>query len=148
MVGARTAALDNPKLNDRFGFGKNPVRVLIDRDLSVPQHIHLFSDGEHTLVFTGKEAVSNAAVTYIQVDFSEKLAAQILTELYKRGIQSVMIEGGLNTLLHFITTDLWDEARIFIAPLMLGGGTSAPAVTGKLISVTDIGEVQLHVLYR
>jgi diaminohydroxyphosphoribosylaminopyrimidine deaminase/5-amino-6-(5-phosphoribosylamino)uracil reductase len=46
--------------------------------------------------------------------------------LYKRGIQSLMVEGGARLLQHFIDEGLWDEARVEIAPFCLGRGVSVP----------------------
>ena len=56
---------------------------------------------------------------------------QILVDLYKRGIQSLMVEGGAQLLQHFIETGLWDEARVEIAPFVLGNGILAPKMRGE-----------------
>lgn len=51
LAGAVTAATDNPSLDTRFWFGKNPLRVLLDGAGSVPLSTSLLSDARETLVF-------------------------------------------------------------------------------------------------
>ena len=51
---------------------------------------------------------------------------QILADLYKRGVQSLLVEGGAQLLQHFIDEGLWDEARIEVAPFFLEKGVPAP----------------------
>jgi diaminohydroxyphosphoribosylaminopyrimidine deaminase/5-amino-6-(5-phosphoribosylamino)uracil reductase len=57
MVGTRTALTDNPRLTVRLVKGKNPVRVVIDRRLKIPQTYHLFNDEAQTLVFFDKQEI-------------------------------------------------------------------------------------------
>lgn len=55
LVGRRTALLDNPSLTVREWYGQNPLRLVIDRQLTLPSHLHLFDGSTPTLVFTEKE---------------------------------------------------------------------------------------------
>ncbi|WP_426335581.1 RibD family protein, partial [Pandoraea pneumonica] len=52
MVGTRTALLDNPALTVRNWYGHNPVRIVMDRNHSLPQTSHLSDNSVSTLVFT------------------------------------------------------------------------------------------------
>lgn len=126
LVGTRTAALDNPSLTVRAWQGRNPLRVVFDRTLSLPTDLNLFSDGAaRTVLFTAPER---------QAEASERFAGseQVAVESYEtlndmlgtlRGkpyeVQSLIVEGGRQVLESFIGAGLWDEARIFTSPLSL-----------------------------
>ncbi|HEY4789559.1 MAG TPA: bifunctional diaminohydroxyphosphoribosylaminopyrimidine deaminase/5-amino-6-(5-phosphoribosylamino)uracil reductase RibD [Bacteroidales bacterium] len=138
MVGTNTAFLDNPKLNVRDWPGRQPVRILVDRSLRLPQNLHLFDGSIPTLVFTLKEVEEdeNPAVEFVTIPFDEYLPEHILGELYRRQIQSVIIEGGTKLITSFVEANLWDEARVFTGNKYFTNGVVAP-VTGKSPSVTE-----------
>ena len=112
MVGTRTALLDNPKLVACLAAGKNPVRIVIDRALKIPKTFNLFDEKAKTLIFTEQNAVSYNNIEYIKIDFSKNILPQILDELYRQNLLSVIVEGGTELLNSFISQHLWDEARI------------------------------------
>lgn len=149
MVGTKTALLDNPKLNVREWRGKSPARVVLDRNLSLPADLDLFKACEgHTLVFTEKEQDSKQGIEYIKVTFNEFLIKHVLDELYKRSIQSLIVEGGTVLLNSFISAGLWDEARIFTSIKEFGKGLKAPEIKGSLISSTRIETDNLKLIYN
>ena len=132
LVGTNTALNDNPKLNVRHWAGKNPVRLVLDRNLKIPTTYHLYDGSVKTLILTEKEQqATDKNLIYEQVDFSDKLPEQICTLLYKHTIQSVLIEGGSQTLQTFIDAKLWDEARIFVGDVMFEKGIKAPVIKGE-----------------
>ena len=71
----------------------------------------------------------------------------ILEELYKQNIQSVIIEGGSKTLQSFIDTNMWDEARIFTTNKELTDGVKSPNIEGKIISEKEIGGDRIRNYY-
>ena len=70
-------------------------------------------------------------MTYIPITRKKDLVPQILTELYKQKIQSLVIEGGAQILQTFIDSNVWDEAIIIKAPHQLTQGIKAPTLVGK-----------------
>jgi diaminohydroxyphosphoribosylaminopyrimidine deaminase/5-amino-6-(5-phosphoribosylamino)uracil reductase len=110
MVGTKTVLMDNPTLTTRLWEGPNPLRVTIDRNGVLPDFIHLKDGKVPTVIYNTGDL------------------RQILADLYKRGVQSLMVEGGAQLLQHFIDEGLWDEARVEVAPFCLGSGVSAPNV--------------------
>ena len=76
---------------------------------------------------------------------SEKLLFFILNFLYKKNIQSLIIEGGATLLNWFIKLNLWDEARVFIGPKKLKKGLEAPSLKslGKGQSQELVGDDKL-----
>lgn len=127
MVGANTVLRDNPQLTARSWRGSNPLRVVYDRELTLPADAALFDAAAPTLVFTHAIPTGGYAPNVEVVTIgTEDVEQQQLAELYKRGIQSVMVEGGGKLLNSFISKGLWDEARIFTGYQKLNGGVKAP----------------------
>ena len=90
MVGRRTALLDNPSLTVRLWPGESPLRVVLDRELSLSETLHLFDGTVPTLVFTARtDNPQRIGVEYVTLDFDQPVIPQILTELYTRRIQSI-----------------------------------------------------------
>jgi len=131
MVGTNTALADNPMLNVRRWNGRQPVRLVLDRHLRLPDSLHLFDGSQPTWVFTEKQQTDTPQATYINVPFDHQLPHHILDCLYQRKITSVLIEGGAQLLQTFIDAGLWDEARIFSGKTCFGDGVKAPKLPYK-----------------
>jgi diaminohydroxyphosphoribosylaminopyrimidine deaminase/5-amino-6-(5-phosphoribosylamino)uracil reductase len=125
LVGTNTARLDNPSLTVRHWVGASPVRVLIDRRLSVPASHHLLDGCVQTLVFTEKEQADGNNVEYIRLNPNDEVIPQILHSLYERRLYSLLVEGGACLHRSFLEAGLWDELQIETAPVHLGGGVKA-----------------------
>lgn len=126
LVGRRTALLDNPSLTIRDWHGKAPLRLVLDKDLSLPSTLHLFDGSVPTIVFTGKEKESYNNVEYIRLDFSTSILPQMMEVLFARNIQSLLVEGGSQLLQSFLDENMWDEIFVEEAPLTLQDGVKAP----------------------
>ena len=120
LVGTQTVIDDNPKLNVRDWIGKNPVRFVLDQNNRIPRESHIFDNQAKTIVLSSAE-----------IDFSRNIAIQIGDFLFKNNIQSVLIEGGKQTIQTFIDTNLWDEARVFRGNLFFENGTKAPILQSE-----------------
>lgn len=136
LVGTNTAVADNPKLNTRLWHGKNPVRVVIDRNLRIPENSHLLDGSIKTIVFSeGKPTeIYPENVIFEYLDFEKEIAAQICEILFRHNLQSMIVEGGRKTLQTFIDAGLWDEARVFTGNLQFKNGIKAPNFSERLIS--------------
>ncbi|MEE1944287.1 bifunctional diaminohydroxyphosphoribosylaminopyrimidine deaminase/5-amino-6-(5-phosphoribosylamino)uracil reductase RibD [Pedobacter sp. KR3-3] len=140
LVGKQTALNDNPRLTARNVSGKNPVRILIDRNLEVPSSHHLYDTEAKTIIFNEVKTDVQDHIHFVQMeDMSFYLAQKIAFQLYLMDIQSVIVEGGAQILKHFIDASLWDEARIFTSQTTWPNGILAPAITGTLVSETAMG---------
>jgi diaminohydroxyphosphoribosylaminopyrimidine deaminase/5-amino-6-(5-phosphoribosylamino)uracil reductase len=122
LVGYNTALADNPQLNVREWEGSNPVRIVMDREATLPKDLQLFDGQSKTLVFTQNTAGSFPYAEAIQVNYNKDIVQQILNALFIRQIQSVIIEGGPATLQLFINANIWDETRIISTNKVLGNG--------------------------
>jgi len=147
LVGKYTALIDNPQLNVRYAPGKSPKRIVIDRNLELPKHLHLFDQWIETFVFNSVKTDVDGKIKYIALeDFDNFVPQYILFQLYLQDVQSLIIEGGVQTLNSFITAGLWDEARIFTGKQALKQGIKAPVIDGDIVSVDKIGEDELRIL--
>lgn len=127
LVGTNTALLDNPSLTTRFWKGNNPLRLVIDKELTLPSTLKLFDGSTKTIVFNYKKQLDSENLIYQQLNKHENILTQILTTLYQLQIQSVIIEGGANLLQSFINAGLWDEARVITnTTLTIEKGLAAP----------------------
>ena len=150
LVGRRTALLDNPSLSTRNWYGKHPVRLVIDKELTLPRDLELFSGRIKTFVFTRKSPHQpNTLTEYISLDFSKDILPQIMEVLYQKKIQSLLVEGGSILLQSFIDSSLWDEAFIEKVPLCLKNGIEAPSIQKKYFKLNKIyfGREIMHAVH-
>ncbi len=138
LVGRNTVAIDDCELTARLWQGKNPVRIVIDKNNSLPRDRKIFNTLAETLVFNEVETKTVASVDSVQIDFSKNVLEQVLQHLQTNEIQSVIIEGGPDTLRYFIEQNLWDEARIFTTTHQLETGKPSPIISGRVIEETEI----------
>jgi diaminohydroxyphosphoribosylaminopyrimidine deaminase/5-amino-6-(5-phosphoribosylamino)uracil reductase len=140
LVGTQTAIDDNPKLDIRNWTGKNPIRVVLDQKNRIPEESHIFDNQSKTIIFSDiPKPTKEENTTFETIDFKQNLAAQILNVLYQHQIQSVIIEGGSQTLQTFIDENLWDEARVFTGNHTFETGIKAPILALKDIKKQAIG---------
>lgn len=148
LVGTQTVLDDNPTLTTRDWQGKNPVRVVIDKDLKLPITSSVFNSEADTIIVTKLRREHCDNLIYEQVDFNKDLPEKITEVLYRCGLQSIIIEGGYKTLQSFIDAGLWDEARIFKGPAFFGNGIKAPSIQGEIKLQTTILKDQLTIVTK
>jgi diaminohydroxyphosphoribosylaminopyrimidine deaminase/5-amino-6-(5-phosphoribosylamino)uracil reductase len=149
-VGIGTALMDDPRLTARVeGVARQPRHVVFDSEARLPLDSQLVKGvGDVPLIVvcsraakrTSVEALEAAGVDVI-VATGENEGARVghaLDELGARDIQSLLLEGGPHLAGAFLEAGEIDEARMFIAPLLLGGAKAKTAVEG--IGVGDVGE--------
>lgn len=144
LVGTKTVIDDNPKLNVRDWAGNNPVRVVLDQNNRISKDSFIFDNSVKTIIFTKSEINFPAEnTTFERIDFNENMIPSILSVLHQNQIQSIIIEGGLQTLQSFIDQNIWDEARIFVGKTIFENGTKAPILQKKNVTKTYIQNDEL-----
>jgi len=133
LIGANTAKLDNPSLTVRLWNGNNPLRIVIDENLKLNNNLNIFNNSAKTLVFNNKKNIVFDNIEYCMIDFNS-IHQEIMKSLYNKGVHSLIIEGGRETLQSFIDIGLWDEARVFVGNKNLENGVHAPKIKEKYIS--------------
>jgi diaminohydroxyphosphoribosylaminopyrimidine deaminase / 5-amino-6-(5-phosphoribosylamino)uracil reductase len=157
LVGRQTAMADNPRLNVRHWQGRNPVRIVLDRNLALPDSLRIFDKSQPTLVYNYRQRTEPKStperyadvpgIAYGRISEGSNELAQMLADLHQRKIQSVLVEGGARVLEAFISRGLWDEIRRCQGAMRLGEGIKAPAVAGALVKSEKIGD-DLWTYYR
>lgn len=145
LVGSRTALYDNPRLNTRLWQGQNPLRLVIDKQLLLPPHLHLFDGSQPTVVYTYKQQEDQDNIHFVQLQEEEFMLPQIMADLHRRNVLSVMVEGGTFLLESLLQANLWDEAMVFKSlHKTLPAGIKAPGMSyGQLQSTQTLGPDQL-----
>jgi len=128
LVGYNTAFIDNPSLTTRLVPGENPIRVILDRDLSLPRTHTLWGDENPTLFITESQQQSPDPIKKIvTVKFDDNLIPHLCRILYSDyDICRLLVEGGTKTINTFIKSNIWDEIWQFKANKQLYTGVRAP----------------------
>lgn len=137
LVGTATALHDNPALTVRDWSGRNPVRIVLDRYGRLPKTLTLFDGQQQTICYTVTKSETQKNLDFVKLNESS-FQQDLLDDLFKRNIQSVIIEGGATTLQQFINNEFWDEARVFTSDKEFGSGITAPQFNGNLISTESV----------
>jgi diaminohydroxyphosphoribosylaminopyrimidine deaminase/5-amino-6-(5-phosphoribosylamino)uracil reductase len=139
LVGSGTARTDDPQLTTRLpgGGGRDPIRVVLDSDLSLPARLALFH----------LDSAAPTIVAHVS-DRTRRLGAKVellrcrraraggvdlrdlLARLAARGVTHLLVEGGAETHARFLAEGLVDRVAIFIAP-KLAGADGVPLVAGR-----------------
>jgi diaminohydroxyphosphoribosylaminopyrimidine deaminase/5-amino-6-(5-phosphoribosylamino)uracil reductase len=136
LVGTNTVLADNPKLNVRNWFGENPIRIVLDRTLRIPKSANVLDGSVKTIVLKDSKSENEVQlenVVFESIDFDKNVASQICLVLYKHKVQSLIVEGGSQTLQTFINENLWDEAQVFIGDIHFKNGIKSPIIKKSYI---------------
>lgn len=147
LVGTNTVLEDNPRLDVRFWQGKNPIRIVLDKNLRIKNGYHVIDGCTPTMVFTQALDIEKQYrnIAYEVIEFKANVPAQICEVLYKNHITSVLVEGGTQTLQGFIDAGLWDEARVFTGRTFFNSGIKAPTLSAKLVGTRNILTDELNI---
>jgi diaminohydroxyphosphoribosylaminopyrimidine deaminase / 5-amino-6-(5-phosphoribosylamino)uracil reductase len=124
--------IDNPQLTARLWKGRQPLRIVFDKNLKLPATHRLFDNSATTWVINEEKEEINNDIQYRKLAFNEGLLTELLQQLYNANILSLIVEGGANLLEQFISLGLWDEARIFTSESGLRNGLKAPMITNAI----------------
>lgn len=145
MTGTNTVKLDNPLLTTREWKGKDPIRVILDRNLNLPRNLRVFDDRGKVLIVNEKQSGDQNHLEYIKLKFDSNLPGKIMSELFRRSIQSVIIEGGKKLFESFTRDNLWDEARVFTGNKLFHEGVKAPALNQEVYKCTRLENDRLFI---
>ncbi len=142
LVGAGTVFSDDPLLTDRSGLERRRplVRVLLDEALTLSTESQLARTARESplIVFASSNAdsskIANLEALGVESIHDEKNGRDllaVLTELGRRGIQSVLVEGGAGVASALLEAGLVDKVTFFIAPMIIGGREAPNAIGGS-----------------
>jgi diaminohydroxyphosphoribosylaminopyrimidine deaminase / 5-amino-6-(5-phosphoribosylamino)uracil reductase len=141
MVGAGTVTLDDPQLTDRSGGARRKplVRIVLDERLQTSPESQLARTAFETpvLLFASPNVepslvapLSDRGVEVIQEAGGGRDLREVLAELGRRSIQSVLLEGGAGLAGAFIDAGVVDKLTFFVAPVVVGGRDAPSAIGG------------------
>lgn len=144
LIGANTAIVDDPSLTDRSGKKRRRslVRVILDNNLRLPKNHKLVTTAKETptIVITSNVdpvvtlPLTDSGVEIAPVTGGPRNLDEVLQELYRRQIQSVLVEGGSEVAGAFLDAKLVDKITLIVAPIIIGGKDAPVAVGGKGVS--------------
>lgn len=161
MVGAGTVKKDNPHLNirllkDSISYSKkrNPVRIVLDTNLSLKTDYNVFDLEQKTIVITSldskanKRKINSLTKKGIEIIFVKKNKSGLidissaLIELGKKRIASIIVEGGNKLFSSFINSDEYDEILLFNSPGFLGKGIEVFS-SSKIYSINQMKKLKI-----
>lgn len=158
MVGAGTAAVDDPLLTDRSGEPRRKafVRVVLDEELRISANSKLVATAAEAplLIFAGRKAATakldllkSSGVEVVSDEANGRDLLAVLTELGAREIQSVLVEGGATVAGKLLEAGLVDKVSFFLAPIIIGGREAPSAIggagAGRLIDAWKLENIEI-----
>lgn len=139
MVGRNTIVTDDPQLTNRYGNGRNPVRIVPTSTLDFPESAKVLNTPQQTIIATTERGRQSQMVDRIhecgkkvvfageeRVDFP-----QLFASLAERGMQHVMVEGGGQLNWQMFDADLVDEIILMQLPIIIGGADNVTLADGE-----------------
>ena len=126
FIGTETALRDNPSLTLRDWYGKQPLRIVPDRNNRLPKDLNIMNGEPQGQVISSKKYSDERGIDFIQINESGDVVQTLLDNLYVNKILSVIVEGGPKMLQSFIDQNLWDEAHVYTGQLSFVSGIKAP----------------------
>lgn len=141
LVGIETVLSDDPSLTARMTSGENPLRIVLDSHLRTPVTAQMLGDNEAgvILVHTTNQPVAlakyrdhrNVELLKCGTEGEPVDLKQLLGELGRRGILSLLVEGGGIVHGAFADAGLANKMALFLAPRLLGSGRSWISFPGR-----------------
>jgi diaminohydroxyphosphoribosylaminopyrimidine deaminase/5-amino-6-(5-phosphoribosylamino)uracil reductase len=133
IVGTNTVLNDNPSLTNRNWTGRHPLRIFIDKRLRVNAKYKILDNSKATLILNLVKNEKVGVNEFVLINDETKLTDELLRLLYKKGIQSLIVEGGTKLLQSFIDGNCWDETRVIKnTELFIQEGISSPSLKNKI----------------
>jgi diaminohydroxyphosphoribosylaminopyrimidine deaminase / 5-amino-6-(5-phosphoribosylamino)uracil reductase len=142
LVGSGTVLADDPRLDRRLGLAAGPnVRVVLDRRLRTPPGTRLFTVQGPVLIYTQtndnsrRDALTARGAEVVELPSVDP--ASVLANLHRRGIQSVLVEGGGEVHASFVESGCYDRVLVDCAPMLIGGRSAPGPIGGEGFATLD-----------
>jgi diaminohydroxyphosphoribosylaminopyrimidine deaminase/5-amino-6-(5-phosphoribosylamino)uracil reductase len=146
MVGIETVLIDNPSLTTRLKErqGRDPIRIVADSNLRTPLDANIFNQTSQAGVIIAtrsnppsrlKSRLEKKGAKVIQTTGADRVDLKdLLANLYKMGITSLLIEGGAGLAWGALEAKIVDRCMFFYAPMIIGGKSAPTGVSGTGIN--------------
>ncbi len=148
LVGIGTVLADDPSLTVKSpvlreerkmrGADENPVRIVLDSDAKTPITADILKKGEGKRIIAVSEKADPRRVMALK-EYAEVITCgedtvdlpSFVQELQKKGIATLMVEGGGTVIWSFVSQGLFDELNIYIGSMIIGGKTAPTLADGE-----------------
>jgi diaminohydroxyphosphoribosylaminopyrimidine deaminase/5-amino-6-(5-phosphoribosylamino)uracil reductase len=149
MVGTNTALQDNPALNTRNWTGPDPVRLVVDMNLRLPQTLQIFDRTQKTIIFNSTRQEEQENLLFYKLDKEQNIVQALLQACHDLKLQSILIEGGNKLAESFINEGAWDEARVIEnTQLIIDNGLRAPLLANHRLVSSETIATDVFSYYR
>ncbi|HID25526.1 MAG TPA: 2,5-diamino-6-(ribosylamino)-4(3H)-pyrimidinone 5'-phosphate reductase [Thermoplasmata archaeon] len=137
LVGIGTVLADDPKLIVKTPDAKQPLRVVLDSEGRTPDDAEVLNEKADTLLFVKKGVEkkvkkNNVDVVACELDKNGFVDLNtVLKELARRGVKTLLVEGGGTVIWNFMKHGLFDECFVYIGPMVVGGKTTPTMADGE-----------------
>ena len=140
LVGKKTVEQDDPLLTIRFAKGKNPIRIILDSNgaISAKSNILKTANQVPTIIAVSKKIsqanlrkLNQFPLEIIKTGERSVNIKSLMKQLFQRGLETILIEGGGTINWQFIKNNLFDEIYLTISPFIIGGTEAISFVQGK-----------------
>ncbi len=144
LVGSGTVIADDPRLTRRLGLNHAVTpwrRVVVDSSGEIPADSHVFDRDAETIVYVPNASwyagtAKNVAIVEVAGQNGRLDLREVLADLHRRGVGSVIAEGGAKLHTSLIEQELWRKVTLFVAPMFLGGAHS-PSIFDREVADLD-----------
>jgi 2,5-diamino-6-(ribosylamino)-4(3H)-pyrimidinone 5'-phosphate reductase len=145
LVGVGTILADDPHLTVKGNPPeKNPLRVVLDSAGRTPKDAKVLDSRARTLIATAEENVSNwSGAEVFRAGRGKVDLEKLLDHLYQKGVRTLMVEGGGETIFSFFESGLVDRYCVFVGSVVVGGRASPTPADGDGLDENDIVQLRL-----
>jgi len=142
VIGINTLLIDDPQLTVRLIRGRNPQPIVLDSKLRTPLQSRILDRTDYQCWLACTEMTDPATINNLENRGADIIPCRadslgrvdlmnLLDQLGKRGIRSIMVEGGGQVITSFIEAQLVDQLIVTVAPRMVGG---LPVLNGATLN--------------
>ena len=138
LVGINTVLSDNPKLTVKEKYVRNPkqpIRIVLDTYCRTPENALIVNNKSKTYIISGKKCEKKYKdnVEIVKCKSKKKYVdlRDFLEKIHKRGIKTLMVEGGSTVIWNFVSEKLVDDIYIYIGSMIIGGKNTPTLIKGK-----------------
>jgi len=143
MIGVNTVLNDDPQLTARIKNGSDPYRIVVDPNLRIKEELNIIKNNydNKTIIVTSNKNINtekynnllNLGIKFINMDGVKFNIKDIIVEIGKLNIDSILIEGGSYLISKSIEEKVIDKGIIFIAPKIVGDNNAIAFINGREI---------------
>lgn len=148
LTSSKTVIADNPSLTCRIKNGKNPIRIILDTNLTTSPTSNVYNNDSTRVIIlsatTSKKYPKHVEIIKCPVKNNHIDLKKAMKILYNSGITSILVEAGATLNKAFIEEKIPDELIQFIAPKILGDKNAISIAQGyERLNISDCNNLKI-----